>query len=411
MLISETLDLIDDEKHKGNGDGGEESEKLIPNYADFRTRQQKIQDVLRDPANKGIKFKGANLGTMSIKSKNMFHQMFLESYVNKGLKSDYDMLVEMGYDPKEIQAARKHKQKGGRVNIMSHGFVPNFVYKSKMLTDRETGTTLQYKSMSPGYAEIVNSQRDPSIDKKGGAFRNFNTLMSKYDSVGSGMLVPQRNGKGPTAWARLLHMFPQAKNRVQSGLQTRGQLTIDSGHDNSEIHFDSFVQLKKKLKKFIGGDKIYEDYIFDIFGGVFDRDEATLLENLTTRKVKGKGDLAAGFVSGGYVPNFANPLSEAIKREYGAGVPKSQIRIERDDSLMSRANPMGLAITNTRDEPMGVKQGIRRAKQMGIDPKNHGASEGFVPNFHVSGTVNSERFNKATSKYIPKEMIWAITKH
>ena len=194
-----------DEAHKAQARFSSKrlSEGLIPNYADFRTRQQKIQDVLKDPANKGIKFRGSKLGTMSIKSKNMFHQMFLESYVNKGLKSDYDMLVEMGYDPKKIQAARKHKQKGGRVNVMS----------------------------------------------------------------------------------------------------------------------------------------------------------------------------------GGLIPNFANPLSEAIKREYGSGVPKSQIRIERDDSLMSRANPMGLAITNTRDEPMGVKQGIRRAKQMGIDPKNHGASEGFVPNF------------------------------
>ena len=41
---------------------------------------------------------------------------------------------------------------------------------------------------------------------------------------------------------------------------------------------------------------------------------------------------------------------------------------------------MGLAVTNTRDEPGGGK-GIRRAKSMGIDPKKHGMSAGFVPNF------------------------------
>lgn len=185
---------------KGYGSG---YEGIIPNFIDKRTRQQKIQDVLRDPANKGINFKGGNLGTMSIKSKNMFHQMFLESYVNKGLKSDYDMLVEMGYDPKQIQAARKHKQGGGIVKIMS----------------------------------------------------------------------------------------------------------------------------------------------------------------------------------GGLVPNFANPLSDAIAREKAAGVSASSIRIEKSNELKSPQNPMGLAVTNTRDEPAGVQQGIRRARTMGIDPKKHGASMGMVPNF------------------------------
>jgi len=83
----------------------------------------------------------------------------------------------------------------------------------------------------------------------------------------------------------------------------------------------------------------------------------------------------------GFIPNFVNPLAQAIKREEGAGVPRSQIKIERDNSLVSRSNPMGLAVTNTRDEPLGVQQGIKRARAMGIDPKTHGASSGFVPNF------------------------------
>lgn len=196
---------LSNEKSPGYADGGKKIRHfgLIPNFIDKRTRQQKIQDVLRDPANKGIKFKGGNLGTMSIKSKNMFHQMFLESYVNKGLKSDYDMLVKMGYDPKKITAARKHKQNGGIVKVMS----------------------------------------------------------------------------------------------------------------------------------------------------------------------------------GGLVPNFANPLSDAIAREEAAGVSASSIRIEKSNELKNPQNPMGLAVTNTRDEPMGVSQGIKRAKSMGIDPKRHGASSGLVPNF------------------------------
>ena len=83
----------------------------------------------------------------------------------------------------------------------------------------------------------------------------------------------------------------------------------------------------------------------------------------------------------GYIPNFANPLADAVKREKDAGIPSSRIRIEKSSQLKSPQNPMGLAVTNTRDEPAGLQQGIRRAKSMGIDPKTHGASDGFIPNF------------------------------
>ena len=210
---------LSNKKFKGYADGGKKFRYsgLIPNFADFRTREQKIQDVLRDPANKGIKFRGSNLGTMSIKSKNMFHQMYLESYVNKGLKSDYDMLVEMGYDPKQIQAARRHKQKGGKVIISSRGFIPN----------------------------------------------------------------------------------------------------------------------------------------------------------------------------------FADPLSDAVNREKSAGIPASMIRVGSSKELMNPANPMGLAVTNTRDEPLGVQQGIKAAKAKGVDPKTHGASSGFIPNFNESKNKNNDAITKS----------------
>ena len=58
--------------------------------------------------------------------------------------------------------------------------------------------------------------------------------------------------------------------------------------------------------------------------------------------------------AGGYIPNFAAPLQEAIARESAAGLPVSQIRINQDASLRNSANPMGLAVTNTRDEPTGA---------------------------------------------------------
>ena len=98
-------------------------------------------------------------------------------------------------------------------------------------------------------------------------------------------------------------------------------------------------------------------------------------------------------LSGGFVPNFANPLRDAIEREKAAGIPASNIRVEQSNQLKGPGNPMGLAVTNTRDEPAGVGQGIRRAKSMGLDPKSHGAAGGFMPNFVSGAGIQSTNFN------------------
>lgn len=59
--------------------------------------------------------------------------------------------------------------------------------------------------------------------------------------------------------------------------------------------------------------------------------------------------------SSGYIPNFAGgALDEAVAREQAAGLPISQIRINQSGKLRNSQNPMGLAVTNTRDEPTGA---------------------------------------------------------
>ena len=71
--------------------------------------------------------------------------------------------------------------------------------------------------------------------------------------------------------------------------------------------------------------------------------------------VKGKIKASTGKnAAGGYIPSFAGPLQEAVARETAAGLPINQIRINQDPSLRNSANPMGLAVTNTRDEPTGA---------------------------------------------------------
>jgi TP901 family phage tail tape measure protein len=70
--------------------------------------------------------------------------------------------------------------------------------------------------------------------------------------------------------------------------------------------------------------------------------------------------------AGGYIPNFAEgALENAIGREKGAGLPVSQIRINQSGKLRNSQNPMGLAVTNTRDEPTGAIP----------------AARGFIPNY------------------------------
>jgi len=69
----------------------------------------------------------------------------------------------------------------------------------------------------------------------------------------------------------------------------------------------------------------------------------------------------------GYVPNFA-ALGDAVEREAAAGVPLGSIRVDRSSRLASPNNPAGLGVTNTRDEPQGLKN-------------VYGAARGYVPNF------------------------------
>ena len=82
-----------------------------------------------------------------------------------------------------------------------------------------------------------------------------------------------------------------------------------------------------------------------------------------------KKQIANAFAAaGGYVPNFYKPLRDAVTRENKGGVAKSAIRVGSDKRFASGSNPFGLAVTNTRDEPRGIKDVLGR---------------GHVPNFMI----------------------------
>jgi TP901 family phage tail tape measure protein len=106
-----------------------------------------------------------------------------------------------------------------------------------------------------------------------------------------------------------------------------------------------------------------------------------LLSKHSKSIASGVGDLAAHH---GHIPNFANPLGDAISREKEALRERgsaADIYIDQDNRLKNPKNPAGLLVANTRDEPKSGSQGVNRAISMGMDPKTHGASGGVVPNF------------------------------
>ncbi|MGA0119953.1 MAG: phage tail tape measure protein [Methylophilaceae bacterium] len=83
-----------------------------------------------------------------------------------------------------------------------------------------------------------------------------------------------------------------------------------------------------------------------------DKRRMQILEEKTTAKILKS---RFGNAAGGYIPNFAGgALDEAIAREQAAGLPINQIRINQSGKLRNSENPMGLAVTNTRDEPTGA---------------------------------------------------------
>jgi TP901 family phage tail tape measure protein len=161
----------------------------------------------------------------------------------------------------------------------------------------------------------------------------------------------------------------------------------------------------------------------DNFISQFNKNELNLLSNLlknsgSSNKYNSLTGLAANKskiidpglfqeYAKGYIPNFADPIQEAIKRETKAGVPMDQIYLDQDKRVKSPQNPEGLLIANKRDEPKGGKQGVDRVLRRGGDPKRAGAySSGYIPNFAES-PFSREQFT-ARGEFISKEDLNSI---
>ena len=148
------------------------------------------------------------------------------------------------------------------------------------------------------------------------------------------------------------------------GVKNKGQAGAEAKISMSDPN------IKSSAKKFL-----------DILGpknkDAFAYADSNYKESEKFRKMRKPGIAAAG-----YIPNYDDPLTASIKREKSAGVPVSKIRVGAHNALVNKGNPMGIGVTNTDDEPGGLKDLF--------------GARGFVPNYAFGDTKLGKAMGSAT---------------
>ena len=407
---------------------------FVPNFADPRTRGQKIRDTLNDPANKGIKFKNLASGkNMDFKLKSASDRRFVEIFLKQktGDGALYlDRLKKVsGYSDSQINNLRQLKksyQSGSPISlsgkeVLPSGFVPNFALAASSLGNvlrlpkaKMFVQTSDNKYAKGGWHNIKSQVSQLQKDK--GAKQLSSQLMA-LEALGISTLTrpfyftkagdplnkvaksARRKQKGLSGGNKSRIPGSVYEKGLEANLSKKGYISTSKdpsanvdflapGRTPIEAKFNSAKAnsiMAKSLK--LTTDRYLENYLSSKGMTPFATSLSDIKRDLALKsagKIWGGGGNTevSGFnLSSGFVPNFSNPLAEAVRREREAGLSDPKIRIDQDSRLKSKDNPLGLAVTNTRDEPLGVQQGIERARAMGIDPKTHGASSGLIPNF------------------------------
>jgi len=136
----------------------------------------------------------------------------------------------------------------------------------------------------------------------------------------------------------------------------------------------------KTLQKLFGFTTLLADFKGGLSTGNLQSFAAKIYKERGMMGLGGFSTVKGKKAPNGFIPNFT-ALSESIDRELAAGVSPSRVRIGRDKRLTSAYNPLGLGVYNTKDEPLGLSQGVSRYS--GSKAKTAGASKGFIPNFLV----------------------------
>jgi TP901 family phage tail tape measure protein len=384
----------------------EEVFKQIKSFTnlDFKDRQalykDKTNEEIWSKARKALEDKPKdqlNFYLRSLQNKNSEESEVVKNYLKNLIKKKEDRNSKahsLFLDP------NYNIPPGGIRNAVS-GFVPNFMVKRPGM-----GKSGSVYSIQRGKDRVLNVSHIRANEGEFGStiYRNLiNEIVNAaksgnpYTKIDAGSIIGPRIPRALLAAKKILDrkritqnipklelegvLVPkQLRRRVEEFRQNN--YTRSGGKFNTE---DSVEYLPGEESKLI--DSLRR---IGLGRNAHKRKNLVRLENLPIGKN----------FSDGFIPNFAkNALSEAINREREAGVPQSRIRVERSADLVSKHNPMGLAVTNTRDEPLGLNQGIRRAKMEGVNPKTYGSGRNTTPNFAAGvqttkGFFTTQRINR-----------------
>lgn len=207
-------------------------------------------------------------------------------------------------------------------------------------------------------------------------------------------------GLGGDFDARHLNRFPAVKQLF------KGNTVADIGDyktaQNPKTQKSMAHKIMKELifrkdPRVLGTRKNYKKHgFYQKEGNIFMGSEKDYQQNMGVRTNRIPATMkTTGWRTGaaGFVPNFANPLSDAIGRERSAGVPVSQIRVGAHSALAGKGNPGGLGVTNTKDEPNGLRDVF--------------GAKGFVPNYAIKdflsgiggGSAKEQEYNDEIDRW------------
>jgi hypothetical protein len=220
---------------------------------------------------------------------------------------------------------------------------------NKLLTLDEDIQLALAKGINTVFSDFKDASGNPSIFKTNPAQITASNVEEIMEKGGPGALGAI---KGAT--------FEALMQAIVGGVnQKEGQLDVDFSRDKGNI-LDLIFGIEGKNFKF--GD--FKNSLISK-----DKFARQVMDNVQGKVIVGKKSKTVNSktAASGYIPNFAEgALGEAINREKDAGLPVSQIRINQSGKLRNSQNPMGLAVTNTRDEPTGA---IPNFAANGVPPK------------------------------------------
>ena len=351
------------------------------------------------------KFNSAKANSIMAKSLKLTTDRYLENYLSsKGMTPFATSLSDTKRDL-ALKSAGKIWGGGGGTEVsgfnLSSGFIPSFSkQKVQAITNIIDGDSV-VADVATGVQNIDHRLAGVDAVEKNQPFGTRATTIAKsfYGKRGKSRLQQKRDSSGKAAYNRgLFRDSDLAESLVVKGYGIPDRRYLNQGNYSEYAKLVKFAQQRQvgmwgKSHQDQKGNYTHNKALMYIKQNkLFDKGARSKKDLRVKSGYKGQEGYASGPRKfSGFVPNFSNPLAEAIRREREAGLSDSKIRIDQDSRLKSKDNPLGLAVTNTRDEPLGIQQGIERARAMGIDPKTHGASSGLVPNF--SKTIPQVDFN------------------